>query len=173
MRIRLTGHGPLQNYPKAKVPWEDIYVSYDKPTKNLDKIPDESKRGTWAPVLIGRNYLRSEIDLNVLCLKECSFKNFREYGYNFRLDEIKHQEINILLSLKELTTVSLQDGSGGPSLYCREKFITRRIAERMISHMLTNFVGSIELKRLKPFEFIWIKSKHGIIIPTSFGPNRK
>lgn len=157
MKITLNGHGPLQNDPKARVPWEDIYVEYPKPPRN-SHYQENARHGRWSVVLIGRHDLRNDITFET----ELATDNPKMPG--FRIREVTLREIDRLLDTFRTITEDEE-------VYCRERSITRKIAERMVGQMLEDRLPGKELDRLLPLSFCWVRSKT-VIGPISLGDGK-
>lgn len=166
MNIYLEGHGPLQNYPKAKVGWEDVWVRYEKPPHKgpyWKHFTDEVRKGRWAPVLIGRADLRGDI----WCNKEMLRKHRREpWIASVHLDLAENTTVDALLRHRDV--VVGPSGASGETVWCRAETFGRAEAERMITAMLEQKLPEMELKRLRPFRFVWVKAET-IVMPFSAG----
>ena len=152
MRIALEGHGPLQNYPRAKVPWEDVFVRY-RPPRRRKYLGEEMRKGRWAPTLIGRLELEAELQLARDAAKGDKWGGTAQ---------VEIAEVRAVRSqLRRYSIIPLRD-----NVYCREKLIGRRLAETMITAFLDYNLNPQELQRLKPYEFVW-KRCSSVITPTT------
>ncbi len=158
MQIFLRGHGPLQNDPKAKVTWEDVYVRYQPPRRGRKYLWGEMLEGRWAPTLIGRLELDSALDLA------------RDHANGAVENGAAQLEVHELRALRTL----LRRYSIIPwheDVYCGDKAIGRRLAEKMIAALLDSRLNGAEQERLKPYRFVWVRCKT-VVTPVTLNTRR-
>jgi len=159
VQIYLRGHGPLQNQPTARVPWEDVWVRYAPPRRGRKYLSEEMQKGRWAPTLIGRLELASALALA------------RDLARGDRRTAATHLELAELRTLRTLLRrypiIAWRE-----NIYCRPELIGRKLAERMIAALLDFSLNGSEQKRLKPYRFVWVRS-NTLVTPVTLAPRKR
>lgn len=158
MRISLEGHGPLQNYPRAKVPWEDVYVRYEPPRRQKH-LSEEMRKGRWAPTLVGRLELESALQIARAAARGA------ESAGAAQLEILELRALRTLL--RRYPIIPWRD-----TVYCHQALIGRKLAERMIGALLDYSLNGQEQARLKPYRFVWERCKT-VVIPTTLNVRKK
>lgn len=142
--IRCLGHGPLQNYLNAQVPWEDVWLQY--------KIGRIKKFA--GPCLISYQSLEFDIETQKFGIETSEPKD----RYIFEEALAEYEGIKRQLESQSFVITNL-DSSSGPTIYTKAAVIDRKEAERMCTALL-------EVLGVKgTFKFRWSRSKY-VVCPT-------
>lgn len=159
MRIFLRGHGPLQNYPEAKVTWEDVWVRYAPPRRGRKYLSEGMREGRWAPTLIGRLDLESELE------RARDYPRNAQWAAEAQLELAEPRTLRKLL--RRYPVIPLRE-----DVYCRHELIGRRLAEKMIATLLDSRLNGSEQERLKPYRFVWVRCKE-VVTPMTLKRRKK